>query len=224
VPKKGTGLSREPRIRAKQTAVLEHYAEQAGTIGGDPQADRAAKIVAVERGGYTRAQTEEAKLRQFERLWKSDEARQYLAELWGAAVTQEPDPVSLAFRMLNEHMTQPVVECSACAGDGIKEVTIRGSETYITCPACEGAGKRGEWGPRERSVSLSATNSIVKLFVPAAPTKVLTGHLSARVERPAAYDTDQPMTARTILPAGTTIAKPTGPTGSDEEDEEDDDA
>lgn len=185
---KPTGLSREPRIRAKQVAVLEHYAEQAGTIGGDPQADRAAKIVAVDRGGYTRAQTEEAKLRQFERLWKSDEARQYLAELWGAAVTQEPDPVSLAFRMLHAHMVQ----------------------------------EDESWGPRDRGVSLSASREVIKLFVPAAPTKVLTGHLSAKVERPAAYDTDQPMTARTILPAGTTIAKPTGPTGSDEEEDSDD--
>ena len=63
---------------------------------------------------------------------------------------------------------------------------------------------------------------LIKLFVPAQTTKVLTGHLSAKVERPAAYDTDQPMTARTILPAGTTIAKPTGPTGADDEEGEDD--
>jgi len=189
VPKKGSGLSREPRIRAKQEATLSAYAEQAGTIGGDPQADRAAKIVAVERGGYTRAQTEEAKLRQFERLWKSDEARQYLAELWGAAVTQEPDPVSLAFRMLHSHMVQ----------------------------------EDDSWGPRDRGVSLSASREVIKLFVPAAPTKVLTGHLSARVERPAQYDQDQVMQSRSILPAGQKIAKPTGPTGATDDDEEEDD-
>jgi hypothetical protein len=171
--------------------TMEVYAEQAGTVGGDPERERQAKIVAVERAGYTRAQTEQAKLRQFERLWKSDEARQYLAELWGMAVTEEPDPVSLAFRMLHSHMVQ----------------------------------EDESWGPRDRGVSLSASREVIKLFVPAAPTKVLTGHLSAKVERPAAYDTDQPMTARTILPAGTQIAKPTGPTGAtdDYEEEGDDD-
>jgi hypothetical protein len=186
---KPTGLSREPRIRAKQEATLSAYAEQAGTIGGDPQADRAAKIVAVERGGYTRAQTEEAKLRQFERLWKSDEARQYLAELWGAAVTQEPDPVSLAFRMLHAHMVQ----------------------------------EDESWGPRDRGVSLSASREVIKLFVPAAPTKVLTGHLSAKIERPDTYDQEPVMESRSILPAGTQIAKPTGPTGADDDEDPDED-
>lgn len=107
VAKKGTGLSREPRIRAKQTATLDAYAEQVATIGGDPVRDRAAMVLAVERN-YTRPQTEAAKVKQFMRLWKSDEARVYLCELWGLAMEPEvdQDPVSLAMRLLHTHAVQ----------------------------------------------------------------------------------------------------------------------
>lgn len=108
MPKKGTGLSREPRIRAKQERTIEAYAEQVADIGGDPERDRQAMIVAVERGGYTRPQTDASKLKQFMRLWKSDEARAYMCELWGFAVEEEPDqdPVSLAMRLLHTHAVQ----------------------------------------------------------------------------------------------------------------------
>lgn len=188
---KPTGLSREPRIRAKQEKTLEAYAERAAWVAGDHARDQQARIMAVEEGGYTRAQTNEAKLKQFERLWRSDDARQYLAELWSLAVPDQPDPVSVAFQTVYEHMVQNDTD---------------------------------KWGEaRDRSISLSASREVIKLFVPAQTTRVLTGHLSAKVERPAAYDTDQPMTARTILPAGTTIAKPTGPTGSEDDEDPDDD-
>jgi hypothetical protein len=176
-----------PKLGPKQKRAVEVYAEQAADVGGNPDADRAAKIVAVERAGFTRAQTEAAKLRQFERLWKSDEARQYLAELWGIAVPDEPDPVSVAFQMLHTHMVQ-------------------NDET---------------WGARDRATSISASREVIKLFVPAAPTKVLTGHLSARIERPAEFDHEPVMAARTILPAGQKLTAPTGPTGGDTESEDD---
>jgi hypothetical protein len=106
VPKNPVGLSREPRIRKRQEKTLEVYAEQAPLIGGDPLADKQAMIQAVERGGYTRPSTDEAKVRQFQKLWKSDEAREYLRELWGLAVVDEPDPVSVAFQTVYNHMTQ----------------------------------------------------------------------------------------------------------------------
>lgn len=187
--KKGTGLSREPRIRAKQTAALENYAEQFGTIGGDPERDRQAQIVAVEKAGYTRATTDSAKVKQFQKLWKADESRLYLAELWGLAITQDPDPVSLAFRMLHEHMVQD----------------------------------DASWGERERGVSLSAARETLRMFVPAQTTKVLTAHLTAKVERPAEFDQEPEMKPRTILPAGQVITQPTGPTGAEDDDDEDDD-
>jgi hypothetical protein len=182
---KGTGLSREPRIRAKQEKTLSVYAEQAPRIGADPALDRQAKIIAVERGGYTRPTTDAAKVRQFEKLFKSDAAREYLAELWGIAVEQEPDPVSLAFRMLHEHMMQT----------------------------------DESWGPKDRAVSLAATRQTIAIFVPNQTSKVLTGHVSAKVDRPETYDQEPVMEARSILPAGQTISKPQPPTGGDEDDD-----
>jgi hypothetical protein len=202
--------------------TLDVYAELAPSIAGDPQADTAAKIQAVERGGYTNLETDAAKLRQFMRLWKSDDCRLYLYERWGMAVEAHPDPVSLAMQMLHEHMTQPVDTCGACDGEGLKGVTLRGEDTFIACPACGGSGKRSEWGPKDRGVSLAATRTVVSIFVPAQTSKVLTANLSARVDRPAEYDVDQPMQARTILPAGQKIAKPTGPVGSEDEEEDGD--
>lgn len=191
--KKGTGLSREPRIRAKQTAVLDAYAEQVADIGGDPERDRQAQIVAVEKGGYTRAQTEAAKVKQFMRLWKSDEARAYLCELWGLAMESEADqdPVSLAMRLLHTHAVQT----------------------------------DESWGPRDRGTSLAAVRQMVTLFIPAQTTKIASVHMSTKIERPAEFDNEPAMTARTILPAGQVIAKPTGPVGEadDDEDEDDDD-
>jgi hypothetical protein len=169
--------------------TLDVYAELAPSIAGDPRADTAAKIQAVERGGYTNLETDAAKLRQFMRLWKSDDCRLYLYERWGLAVEAHPDPVSLAMQMLHEHMVQ----------------------------------EDEKWGPPDRGVSLAATRTVVSIFVPAQTSKVLTANLSARVDRPAEYDVDQPMQARTILPAGQKIAKPTGPTGPEEDEEEDDD-
>ena len=170
-------------------ATLDAYAEQVPDIGGDPERDRQAMIEAVERGGYTRAQSDSAKVKQFLRLWKSDEGREYFWNLWTTNLPEAPDPLSLVMSTLYEHVAQNDTE---------------------------------KWGKPSRGESLTATGMLIKLFVPAQTTKVLTGHLSAKVERPAAYDTDQPMTARTILPAGTTIAKPTGPTGADDEEGEDD--
>lgn len=198
--KKGTTLSREPRIRAKQNATLEAYAEHVAEIGGDPERDRQAMIVAVERGGYTRATTESAKVKQFLKLWKSDEARAYLCELWGFAIEGEvdQDPVSLAMRLLHTHATQT----------------------------------DESWGPRDRGASLTAVRMMTNLFIPAQTTKIASMHVSAKIERPAEFDQEPVMAARTILPAGQTIAKPTGPpvAGTDvgaaddpDEDEDDDD-
>lgn len=96
------------RTKQRQRKTLEAYAEQAPSIGGDPARDRQAMIVAVERGGYTRPTTDKAKLKQFMQLWKADESRAYLRELWGLAIEDEADhdPVGLAMRMLHEHMVQ----------------------------------------------------------------------------------------------------------------------
>lgn len=184
------GLSRRAGTRRRQEKVLEAYAEQAASIGGDPERDRQAKIVAVERAGYTRANTDQAKLRQFMRLWKSDESRAYLCELWGMAIEKEPDPVGLAMRMLHEHMVQDDVE---------------------------------RWGARDRAVSLAATRTAVAIFIPNQTSKVMTASMSMKVERPAAYDQEPVMAARTILPAGQKLTKPVAPTGGDDLDEEDDD-
>jgi hypothetical protein len=80
------------------------------------------------------------------------------------------------------------------------------------------------WGPRSRSESLSAVNTMVKLFIPAQTSKTLIGHVTpGKIERPETYNQEPVMESRSILPAGTQIAKPTGPTGSDEDDEEDGD-
>lgn len=191
---KARGFSKDPRIRERQQRVLEVYAELAPFIAGDKALDRAAMITAVERAGYTRLARPESKLAQFMRLWKSDESRAYLCHLWGLAVEDEADqdPVSLAMRMIHEHIVQT----------------------------------DDSWGPRDRAVSLAATNQLVKMVIPQQTSKVATLNLSAKVERPAEFDTDQPMQARAILPAGEKIAKPTGPTGSDDDDDdesEDDD-
>jgi hypothetical protein len=188
---KTPGFAKDPRFRRKQEKMLEVYAEQAGTIGGDPERDRAAKIAAVERAGYTRAASDGAKLRQFMQLWKSDEARAYLCQLWGLAIEEEKDgdPVALAMRLLHTHAVQT----------------------------------DESWGPRDRMASLSATREMVRLFIPAQTAKVATLNLSAKVERPAQFDTEPVMQARAILPAGQTIAAPTGPTGADDDDEEEDD-
>lgn len=169
--------------------MLEHYAEQAPFIGDDKERDRSAQIVAVERAGYTRASTDRAKLRQFMKLWKSDESRAYLCHLWGIHVEADHDPVALAMRMVHEHMVQ----------------------------------KDEKWGPPDRAVSLAATREAIKLFIPVQTTKILSGHLSAKIERPAQFDQEPVMESRSILPAGQKIAKPVAQSGGDENEEEDED-
>jgi hypothetical protein len=192
---KVSGFSKDARIRAKQTKMLDAYAEQAGSIGEDKAKDEQAMIVAVERAGYTRATTDRAKIRQFMKLWKSDASRAYLCELWGLAVEPQldRDPVSLAMRLLHEHAVQDDTE---------------------------------KWGPRDRSVSLSATKEMVKLFIPAQTTKVQSLNLSAKIERPAQFDVEPEMKPRAILPAGQQIAATKSPIRQgeeDDDDEEDDD-
>ena len=172
--------------------MLDTYAEQAPFIGADPARDRQAQILAVEKAGYTRATTDQAKVKQFMQLWKSDESRAYLCHLWGLANETEPDPVNLAMRMLREHMVQ----------------------------------EDEKWGPPDRAVSLAATRQAIAVFIPAQTSKVATLNLSGKIERPAQFDQEPVMEARAILPAGQTIAKPSGPTGAaddDDDDEEDED-
>ena len=64
---------------------------------------------------------------------------------------------------------------------------------------------------------------MIRLFIPAQTTKIASVHMSTRIDRPAAYDDEPQMEARSILPAGTKIAKPTGPTGGDDDEADDDD-
>jgi hypothetical protein len=170
--------------------MLEVYAEHAADIGGDKERDQAAMIEAHDRAGYSRAHSEQAKIKKFMQLWKSDEARAYLCTLWGMAIDdeQDQDPVSLAMRLLHTHAVQT----------------------------------DESWGPRDRSVSLSAAREMVKLFIPAQTTKILSGHISAKIERPAEFDQEPVMQARTILPAGQTIVKPAAPVESDEDVEDED--
>lgn len=185
----GKGFSKDSRCRKREEKMLEVYAELAPSIGGDPERDKQAMIESVERAGYSQLTRPESKLRRFMRLWRSDDSRRYLYELWGVAVEDDPDPVSLAMRMLHEHVVQ----------------------------------SDAKWGPPDRAVSLAATRQMIAVFIPNQTSKVLQASFSTRVERPAEFDTDQPMQARAILPAGEKIAKPTGPTGTAQEDDDVDD-
>jgi hypothetical protein len=178
------------RVAQKHRAVIEAYAEQAGEIGGDPARDKAAQIEAIDRAGYTRFTRPEAKLAFFRKLWKTDEARMYMLELWGVATEDEEDPVSLSLRLLRTHAVQ----------------------------------EDESWGPRSRSESLSAIRQMTQIFVPNQTTKIDQRSVSVRVERPAQFDTEPVMEARSILPEGQNIAKNVTPSGpGDEEDGEDDD-
>jgi hypothetical protein len=78
-----------------------------------------------------------------------------------------------------------------------------------------------KWGPRDRSVSLSATKEMVKLFIPAQTTKVQSLNLSAKIERPAQFDVEPEMKPRAILPAGQQIAATKSPIRQGEEDDDD---
>ena len=187
--KRPLGFAKDPRFRGRQEKMLDTYAELAPSIGADPELDRQAQIIAVERAGYTRASTDSAKIKQFMKLWKSDESRAYLCELWGLAVSDDKDPVSLAMQLLHTHAVQT----------------------------------DDSWGPRDRGVSLAATREMVKLFIPAQATKVLQASISAKVERPAQFDQESVMQARTILPAGQVVMPPRPPAGTDEDDDDEDD-
>jgi hypothetical protein len=189
---KGGGFSKDNRVRARQKKTLDVYAELAPATAGDPAKDRGAMIEAIERGGgYTKYSRDETKVAAFMRLWKSDEARAYLCELWGLAIDEErdQDPVSLAMRLLHTHATQT----------------------------------DESWGPRDRGASLTAVRLMTNLFIPQQTTKIASVHMSTKIERPATYDQEPVMESRSILPAGTKIATPTGPTGADDDDDEDED-
>ena len=177
--KPNKGFSKDPRIRGRQQKMLEVYAEQAPFIGGDRDRDREAMMTAVDRAGYMKTTRDQAKIALFMKLWKSDEARAYIHELWGLAVDAEPDPVSFAMRMLYTHAAQ----------------------------------EDEEWGPRDRATSLAATREIVRIFVPAQTAKVATLNLSARVSRPAEFDTEPVMQSRTILPLGKRLPNQAPPWG-----------
>jgi hypothetical protein len=186
------GFSKDQRSARKQRKVIEVYAEHIGTIGGDKEKDRTAQIQAVERAGYTRPTTDDAKVRRFMKIYKTDAARQHLAELYSISVPEEPDPVSLSFRLIHEHAVQNNVD-------------------YWTAPG------------RDRAISLAATRELVKIFVPNQTSRVATLNLSAKVERPEAYDNEPTMTARTVLPAGQQITKPVAPVEDDEDADDDGD-
>jgi hypothetical protein len=64
---------------------------------------------------------------------------------------------------------------------------------------------------------------MVKLFIPAQATKVLQASISAKVERPAQFDQEPVMQARTILPAGQVVMPPRPPTTTDDDEEGSDD-
>jgi hypothetical protein len=90
----------------RHAGVVLAYCEEAGEIGLDAERDRAAKLRALERGGYTRAVSEKARLRKFSQIWNGDAARELLAQTWGFAVPEAPDPLAVMQRTLYEHMTQ----------------------------------------------------------------------------------------------------------------------
>ena len=103
---KNRGFSKDPRIRAKQQTAVNAYLEQAADIGGDPERDREAKIMAVERAGYTRATRDKAKVAKFMAIWKSDETRKYVFDWYALSVPDDPDPVSVALRTIHLHTVQ----------------------------------------------------------------------------------------------------------------------
>jgi hypothetical protein len=220
--KKGTSVrNKGAAVRAREERVLDAYVEQAPWVGGDPERDKQAMITAVDRAGPVRLTRDETKLSYFRRLWKSDEAREYMRASWAFEIEEAPDPVSLVMRTVFEHMTQPVTTCGACAGEGIKEV--RDGESFVACPACQGTGKRSDWGPRDRGTSMAATNAAIKMFIPTQTSVSKNLNLSAKIERPEQFDQEPTMRSRTILPAGQKITKPSAPTGADDDDEESDD-
>jgi hypothetical protein len=92
--------------RERQFRALDAYVEQASEIGGDPQKDREAKALAMDRAGFLRAQTLEAKVKHFNRIWRGDDARAYICELWAIENEDAPDPISFATRVLRGHMEQ----------------------------------------------------------------------------------------------------------------------
>lgn len=209
--------------RARHAAVVLAYAEEAGEVGGDVAKDRAAQLRALERGGYTRAVSETARLRKFRAIWGSDASRMLLMETWGFAVPEAADPLAVMQKTLYEHMTQPVTTCEGCGGSGLKEVEIRGDETFVGCPACEGTGKRSSWGARDRAASLAAVAQATKMFVPTQTHKVDQRRVVVNVERPAEFEGGGAMSARNILPAGQTLAGPQTSEPEDDGDEGDDD-
>jgi hypothetical protein len=94
------------RTRLRHEAVVLAYCEEAGEIGLDPERDRAAKLRALERGGYTRAVNEKVRLRKFSQIWNGDAARELIADVWAMTVPEAPDPIAVMQRTLYEHMTQ----------------------------------------------------------------------------------------------------------------------
>jgi hypothetical protein len=60
----------------------------------------------MDRAGFLRAQTLEAKVKHFNRIWRGDDARAYICELWAIENEDAPDPVSFITRVLREHAEQ----------------------------------------------------------------------------------------------------------------------
>lgn len=104
--KKTSGFSKDDRFRTREEKALEIYVGQADFIGNDPERDRLAKIEAVDRSGNRRLTNADAKIKWFNRLWKSDEVREYMREIWAFEIEEDPDPISLIMRMVKEHMVQ----------------------------------------------------------------------------------------------------------------------
>lgn len=92
--------------RHRQQKAIDAYVEQAGQIGLDREKDKAAKVVAMDRAGFVHFETAEAKVRHFNRIWRGDETRQYLCDIYAMGVPEDPCPVSLVGRVLREHALQ----------------------------------------------------------------------------------------------------------------------
>ncbi len=96
-----------PRARKdRQHRAVDAYLDQADAVGGDRDKDREAKALAMDRAGFVRFSTTEAKVKHFNRIWRGDDARAYICERWGFENPEHPDPVSFITTHLREHVEQ----------------------------------------------------------------------------------------------------------------------
>lgn len=95
-------------MRQRHKNVVDAFLVELQTLDpSDPASVAAAKARAIEKAGYggTRVQSLEARKKAFENIWRHPTTTQYLAELWGVTVREEP--IGRYARRLDEIIMQP---------------------------------------------------------------------------------------------------------------------